>query len=215
MRKAYRDKNLSGSFQFVAICNREKVYKVSSLGPKYFWHLWRPLVLDMKGAPEMSTKNILMSNFNISFFSEMKKLKMVMKFIFIIRWVTNGVFRTVRISKRKLQPAGCISSHLVRNEIQILLKIWYWMSYWSKHDIKERDIRKIAGTWMESDLNGGFTNRAEVAITTEEELKDSDSEDESILSDDQFCPNHLKITNSSCRILWKKKWKNNDARKLN
>ena len=57
---------------------------------------------------------------------------------------------------------------------------------------------------MESDLNGGFTNRAEVTITTEEELKDSDSEDESILSDDQFCPNHLKITNSSCRILWNK-----------
>ena len=67
---------------------------------------------------------------------------------------------------------------------------------------------------MESDLNGGFTNRAEVSITTEEELKDSDSEDESILSDDQFSPNHLKITNSSCRILWKKKWKNDDARKL-
>ena len=54
---------------------------------------------------------------------------------------------------------------------------------------------------MESDLNGGFTKRAEVTITTEEELKDSDCEDESILSilpDDRFC---RKITNSSCRIL--------------
>ena len=60
---------------------------------------------------------------------------------------------------------------------------------------------------MESDLNGGFTNRAEVTITTEEELKDSDSEDESILSGDQFCPNHLKVTNSSCRILWSKEKK--------
>ena len=67
---------------------------------------------------------------------------------------------------------------------------------------------------MESDLNGGFTKRAEVTITTEEELKDSDCEDESILSilsDDRFC---RKITNSSCRILWNNE-KIDDTDKIN
>ena len=84
--KDWRDKNFSGSFFLTEIYNERPVYKVSFILPATNCKIQIRILL----------------------FSEIKTLKKVAKFIFIIREVIDGIWQMVQIFERRMTNAGCI-----------------------------------------------------------------------------------------------------------
>ena len=96
-RKDWREKDFSGSYHLTELYNERPVYKVSFILP----------------ATNCKIQIIIL------LFSGIKTLKVVPKFIFSIREVIDGIWQMVQIFEPKVQPAGCIWIHQVRNKISI------------------------------------------------------------------------------------------------
>ena len=106
------------------------------------WILQR--ATSIQGKFYIVNKQLQMSNCNILLFSEIKTLTKVMKFIFGIMELKDGIWRMVRILEPKITIAGCICIHQVRNKIKIQLRFLTKLNYPMGPRIRQKQIFKFS-----------------------------------------------------------------------